>query len=45
MVREENLETLPASVMYDSYLFVGFENLARLGHWMFSLGYRALVKE
>ena len=45
MVREENLETLQARVMYDSYHFVVFENLARPGHWMFSLGYMALVKE
>ncbi len=28
--------------MYDNYHFVGFEKLARLGHWMFSLGIQGI---
>ena len=33
----ESLRTFQAKNMYHSYHFVGFDNLARLGHWMFGL--------
>ena len=38
MVFGESLGTFKARIMYYNYHCVGFEDLARLGHWMFGLG-------
>ena len=37
-----NLGTFRARIMYNSYHFVGFEKLARLRHWMPSLGIQGI---
>ena len=34
----ENIATIQARIMYNSYHLVGFGKVARLGHWMSSLG-------
>ena len=38
MVFREILGAFKARLMYHSYHFLGFNKLARLGHWMFGLG-------
>ena len=42
VVSGESLRTFQAKIMYHSYHFVGFDNLARLGHWMFGLGIQGI---
>ena len=34
----DNMKTIEVRIMYNSYHCVGFGKLARLGHWMSSLG-------
>ena len=38
----EILGAFKARMMYHSYRFVGFDSLARLGHWMFGLGVQGI---
>lgn len=38
----ESLRASQEEIMYCSYHFVEFDNLVRLGHWMFGLGIQGI---
>ena len=40
----ESPRAFQEEIMYHSYYFVEFDDLARLGHWMFGLGIQGICE-